>query len=409
MGLFTRRRTEDRTEDRSLTRSAQPWPFYGTISVGDLTPDDAMRISTVFAAVRLLARTVAQLPLVPYRRMDDGGRERYSGKIADLLTTPSPGYVAWNLLSSIVCHLGLWGNCYVGKFRDENGVVTQLAPLLPQGMTVLIREGQPEYIYYDIEGVQKLGTADVIHFRDISADGIVGLSPIAQCSAGLRHEQNLGIHADNFAQNGGRPGGILRIPGWRAAEGTSPEDVRSDWDDKFAGPANSGKLLIVAGDKDVQYQTLGMSLADAEYVSQRQLSRAEICAIFGLKSHLLNAPVGDRLHYSSSEQDRLDLLTLAVQPILTLIEQVISADPDLSPARTFCEFTVDSLLRADALTRAQYYQTMIAAGVLTPQEVRLREGLTAVPPPQSPRPFPTVSADPVPSPGSPNPPAGETP
>lgn len=416
MGLFSGRGSaveiyEDHLdEQRSLTRSRQPFPVYATYTVGDLTADDALRLSAVFACVRLLARTVAQLPLVPYRRLDSGGRDRYSGRIADLLAAPAPGNVTYNLVSTIVAHLCLWGNAYVGKYRDDNGIVTQLAPLLPWGMTVTLDEGEPRYLYIDQQGAQQLGTADVLHFKEVSNDGIVGLSPIAQCSAGLRLEQSLGKHSDNFALNGGRPSGILRVGGWRSQQGTAPEDTRNDWETKFAGPDNAGKLLLLAGDEEISYTSLAMSMSDAEWVAQRQLSKAEIAAIFGLKSHLINAPVGDRLHYSSSEQDRLDLLTLAVQPTLTLIEQVLSADPDLSPSRTFCEFTVESLLRADSLTRAQFYASAIQAGWMTIEEVRLREGLSTTPPPVSPAQIPTSSPSlSNPLPPAPNPPPGDTP
>ena len=43
------------------------------IAVG---PDTAMRCATVFSCVKVLAESVAQLPMILYRRRRDGGKER---------------------------------------------------------------------------------------------------------------------------------------------------------------------------------------------------------------------------------------------------------------------------------------------------------------------------------------------
>ena len=80
-------------------------------------------------------------------------------------------------------------------------------------MTVTLREGQPEYLFIDQNGALQLATEDVLHLKLMSVDGVVGLSPIAQARQALGLAQNLGKHADSFAANAGRPGGVLRVPG----------------------------------------------------------------------------------------------------------------------------------------------------------------------------------------------------
>ena len=415
MGLFSRGRSlvdiwED--EQRSLTRAQQPWPIYGTVIWTDIGPDDAMRISDVFACVRLLADTAASLPLVAYRHLADGDRERFSGRLTDLLATPSPGNVTANLIGTAVAHLNLHGNCYIGKFRDSDGIVTQLAPLHPAGMTVELVRGAPRYTYVDQNGAQQLGTADVLHLKALSVDGVLGLSPVAQTRAALGLAQNLGKHADTFAANAGRPGGVLRVPGWRSAQGTAPEDVRADWERMFVGTDNTGKLLILTGAEDVQYEQFALSMADAQFIEQRQLSSQEIARIFRVPPHLIGAPVSSSLTYSNAEQESLDFLKFSLGPTLRLISSAITSDPDLSPSTVFVEFDLLDLLRADSLTRAQVYQLGLAGGWLTVDEIRQRENLPRLP--ASPASsavvgmaqIPTTPAPPGPSPPAPNDPGG---
>ena len=368
-----------------------------------------MRIADVFACVRLLSDIVASLPLVAYRHLADGDRERFSGRLADLLATPSPGSVTANLIGTVVAHLNLHGNAYVGKYRDSDGLVAQLAPLQPAGMTVTLREGVPQYLYVDQNGAMELGTADVLHLKMMSVDGVVGLSPIAQARQALGLAQNLGKHADSFAANAGRPGGVLRVPGWRSAQGTAPTDIRADWESQFVTSDNSGKLLMVTGTEDVQYQQFALSMADAQFIEQRQLSTQEIARIFRIPLHLIGAPLAHSLTYANAEWESMEFLKFSIGPTLRLIETAITADPDLSPSTVFCEFDNDDLLRADSLTRSQVYAAGLAGGWLTVEEIRAKERLPRLPAVdvEAPSPqLPTTPAPPGVTPPAPNDPGG---
>ena len=116
MGLFSRSRSltevyEDaQDEQRSSTRAQQPWPVYGTIQYTDLGPDAALQIADVFACVRLLSDVISSLPLVPYRRLADGDREQFSGRLTDLIAVAvALGNTTATLVGTVVAHLNLWG------------------------------------------------------------------------------------------------------------------------------------------------------------------------------------------------------------------------------------------------------------------------------------------------------------
>ena len=220
----------------------------------------------------------------------------------------------------------------------------------------------------------------------MSVDGVTGLSPIGQARQALGLARNLGTHADNFAKNAGRPSGMLRVPGWRTAQPGAAEDVRADWegapDDPtappgFAGPDQSGRLLIVTGDDDVQYTQLSLSMEDAEFVAQRQLSTAEIARVFRVPPRMIGAPTNDPQTYANVESAMIEFVSYSLRPWLVLIEQAITADRDLSPTTVFVEFLLDGLLRADSATRAAVYEKALApdTGWMRREEVRRLENL----------------------------------
>ena len=60
-----------------------PWGDFSFESISARTgsgmrvsPDSALRLAAVYACVRILAETIASLPLVVYQRRPDGGKDR---------------------------------------------------------------------------------------------------------------------------------------------------------------------------------------------------------------------------------------------------------------------------------------------------------------------------------------------
>lgn len=265
-------------------------------------------------------------------------------------------------------------------------MILDIAALDPTTITVSVRGGEPRYTRMNRLGVQEHGREDILHFRALSTDGVIGLSPIAQCRQALGLASSLAGHAHNFARNSGRPSGVLRVPGWRTAQPDAADDVRADWEGDpgnpaappgFAGPDQSGRLLIVTGDDDVEYTQLSLSMEDAQFVAQRELSTREIARIFRVPAWVIDGTSGDSMTYANVSQQAEAFLRFGLQPWLCQIEQTVSNDTDLSLGTVYAEFLVDALLRPDPATRAQVYTAGLdpETGWLQRSEVRRLENL----------------------------------
>ncbi len=266
-----------RVEDRALSRATTPPAMLPSGTGQPVNRDAALRIADVFAAVRCLSDSAASLPLHAYRRAD-GGRERYTGRLADLIDRPAPATTTANLVGQLVAHLALDGNAFVAKYRNAAGQISQLGALDPTRVTVALERGEPVYSLSRADGVNtRHGVEDIIHLRAMSVDGLLGLSPIRQARQALGLAQSLSGLAHSFARNGGRPSGILTIP-----EGTGPDHAEYLADcfaARHGGPNRAGHTAVITG--NIAYQSLALSMQDAEFVAQRNLSTAEICRIFG--------------------------------------------------------------------------------------------------------------------------------
>lgn len=114
--------------------------FFGTASSGERVDEkSAMQISTVYACVRLLAETVAGLPLHLYRYTGNGDAKE---KALDhplykiLYRKPNPEMTSFTFRETMMTHLLLWGNAYAQIIRDGKNTVLGLYPLLPENVEV---------------------------------------------------------------------------------------------------------------------------------------------------------------------------------------------------------------------------------------------------------------------------------
>jgi HK97 family phage portal protein len=366
-----------KTEDRALTTANVPPVMLASAPGGQtVTPSNALAVADVFAAVRCLSDAAASIPLIPYRKTADG-RTRAEGRLADLLRQPAPATTQANLIGQAMAHLQLFGNCYVGKFRDADDRVEQLALLHPDRVTPELRAGRPVYTVNDGRGRQsEHGVEDVIHIRALSTDGLVGLSPVRQCRVALGLSQSLAEHAATFFENGARPTGVLKVP---AGQQEALERVREVWNARHAGTRNAHRIAVLSG--EVDFTAITGPLDDLQFVEQRHLSTAEIARIFRIPPWMLGASSGDSMTYSSTEMQSLAFVTFALRPWLVLIEQAISEDSDLCPGALYCEFLLDALLRADSKTRSDVYTAALnpQTGYMTRAEVRRLENLDPEP------------------------------
>lgn len=386
MGLFRRSRHRQ-TEDRTLTAQNVPPVMLAAAASGSVTPSNALAVADAYACIRVLSDAAASVPLIAYRRTEQGRERLGGGRLVELLQRPAPATTQANLIGQIVAHLNLHGNAYIGKFRSGSEI-TQLALLAPDRVTPEVRGGRPLYTLTGPEGQQTVhGPDDVVHVKAMTTDGVAGLSPVRQAATILGLSSQLAEHAATFFENDARPTGILKLQrfgdvdaqvaalreGW---EGTrdpgDPDELRYGL---HRGTANAHRIAVVAG--DVDFEALSMPLDDAQFLQQRKLSAVEVARIFRVPPWMVGADSGESMTYSNTEQQALSFVTYSLRPWLVCIEQAITNDPDLCAARVYVEFLLDALLRADSKTRAEVYRMALdpVTGWMDRAEVRRLENL----------------------------------
>jgi len=261
------------SEERTLTRANVPGPLlpYSSSSpVLDVSTSNALRVSDAYACVRCLADSVASLPLHVYRRTPAGRVQvGEDARAVRLLGRPSPGSTGVDLISQAMVHLNIFGECFVAKYRGQDGEIVQLGLLSPESVQVELRGQRIVYTLDTVHGRTEHGPGDVLHIKGLSLDGLRGLSPVTQCRVALGLSSSLQASAKAFTEQGSRPSGILSVPSATASEAI--ERASSAWGQKHSGAAQMHKVAVLSG--DVSFTPIAFSADDSQFLQQRELRR----------------------------------------------------------------------------------------------------------------------------------------
>lgn len=353
------------------------WSNFASLQAGPVNPTTAQGVSAVYACVNAISETTASLPLILFRRNGED-RERASDHplYSVLHDQANEQQTALEFREWMQACVLLRGNAFARIVRGWDGQVRELLPLAPDRVTVLRVPSGIAYDYTDQAGiVHRLLAHEVLHLRHRAGDdAVLGVSPIAAA----RNVIGLAIaeaeHGKATFTNGAKLAGVLKFPG--RLNPAQREQIRNSWGSQYGGGGNSGKTAIL--EEGVDYQTVSMTLEDAEWIAARQFSVEEVARLFRVPPTV----IGDLRHgnYSNSVEMARQFVTMTLRRHLVAWEQSIAKQLLTEAGRRvyFAEHQVEGLLRGDAVNRADFYDKGIKAGWLMPSEARRLENLPTI-------------------------------
>ncbi len=344
--------------------------------------DSAMTVSAVYACVRVLAETVATLPLFIYQRTTDGGKSKESRHPLYGLLHDAPNdwqtSVEWREM--MMGHLALRGNAYSYLDFAGNGYPLRLIPLHPDKVRPFWDGPNLDIIRYEITDnaghFAVYPMERILHLRGLSSDGLMGISPIGVARESIGLAKATEEYGARLFSSYGRPGGILTHPAKLTPE--AAKRLRDSWQASHAGLPSAHKVAVL--EEGMSWHQVSMNAEDAQFLQTRQYQITEIARLFRIPPHM----IGDlsRATFSNVEQQSLEFVTHTIRPWLVRWEQALSrsllpkADHDRG---YFIEFLVDGLLRGDIASRYQAYSIGRNNGWLSANDIRRLENMNPLP------------------------------
>jgi HK97 family phage portal protein len=354
--------------------SATSFFFGGTTSGKTVNERTAMQTTAVYACVRILAETIASLPLHTYRLTDCGKEKDLGHPLYRLLhSEPNPEMTSFIFRETLMSHLLLWGNAYAQILRNGRGAVVSLYPLLPDRMTVeRSAAGEIVYRYQKDTGAVILQRTEVLHIPGLGFDGLVGYSPIAMAKNTVGMAIATEEYGAKFFANGANPGGVLEHPGVVK----DPKKVRESWNAVYQGSNNAHRIAVL--EEGMKFQAIGIPPEQAQFLETRKFQTEEICRIFRVPPHLVASL--DRATFSNIEHQSISFVVHTIRPWLVRMEQSINKALllDTEKSQYFASFVVEGLLRGDYASRMQGYAIGRQNGWLSGNDIRELENLNRI-------------------------------
>lgn len=347
-----------------LRREARSWvpepiasPIPGLFgSSGAVTSSAALRVSSVWACVRLLADSVSMMPLDPYT-LRNGVRVPQDSS-SPLLTRPSGDASMPDWLYMLMVSALLRGNAY-GKIvrRDSLGYPSQIELQSPDDVSVRAgSDGRPVYMF----GAQQVPNEDVFHFRAYRFPGmLVGLSPIEYAARSIKTDAAVSDFALGFFRDGAHPSSVLQ-----SDQPINEQQARTIKDRFLAAVRGREPAVLGSG---LTFTPIQVSPEESQFLETQKYGTTEIARIFGVPPEMIAASSGSSLTYANVEQRALDYLTYSVAPWLTRIETALSA---LLPGKQHLRFDTSVLVRTDLETTMKATAIGIASKQMLPDEAR---------------------------------------
>ncbi len=330
-----------------------------------ISPESAFsNIGTVFECVVIRANSMAKLPLHLYKRTKNGKEKDKNHKLSYLLEKrPNKWQTPSQFKQYIEVCRCLWGNAFIKIVFDRYGEIIALEPLDPSKVFMIKQYKTNDYLYQynGNNGFEVFTEEEIIHIPYISMNGKEGKAPLEVARENAGNLQAITKFEGGFYKNNAMLTGILETPSQLNEE--AKKKIKSEWRNLYSGSSNAGDIAIL--DVGFKFNPISIPIKDMEFIASRKMNKTEIATIFDVPLYMLNE--FENAKFNNVEQQNIRYLNDVLQPTITLIEEELNYKLfTISESKKYyVKFNLNSMLRADSKTRAEYYKSMIETGVMS--------------------------------------------
>lgn len=346
---------------------------------------NSLKEITVFTCIKILADSVGMLPVQPYQRQKEIVTKASDHYLYNLLTLrPNQFMSASDFWKCIEVQRNVFGNSFVWIERAKVGrnagrilgfyiLDSTQVQIWVDTMGLVSGANTVWYIFTDNMGNQyRIESIDIMHFKGLSTNGISGISPVENLRNSIENAKSSSIFLNNSYKSGMSTKGIIQYVG--DLNSTAENTFRTKFEQMSNGLDNANRVsLLPIG---YQYQPIALTMVDAQFLENTNLTIRQLTAAYGIKPHQVNDLL--KASYAMTSEANKEFYTDTLLAILTMYEQELTyklfTTTEIASGFYF-KFNVDIILRGDIKTRYEAYRTAIQAGFMAPNEARNSEDM----------------------------------
>ena len=324
-----------------------------TYSGENISVESAQKLETVFTCLRVRSEAIGSLPMMIVKKTEKGRENVTNNPVTTILKSRVNTYTTPYQFKRLTEHcVEAWGNCF-WHIKRRSGRPEELIFWKPYDVTISEVDG----VYFYKHKGKVYDHMEVLHFRNGTSDGVVGISTIAQNRELLGFAKKQQKYSSRIM--GQKPPGYLTTPNAGITKSQEQADqLKQRFVDQISGDNVGGIPLLEGG---VEFKAISISPDDAQYIQTRDFTREDIYGIFRVPPTL--AQNYQRATYSNAESQDLVFVKYTLLPVCINMEEELNYKlfPEANLTAEFpmyVKFNVASLLRADFKSQTEGFRTL---------------------------------------------------
>jgi len=368
-------------EDQKASPIADYVPSFGYRSQsGELVSiEKSQTLATAYRAKNIISDDVAKMPFQMMRKVGRSIQQVEADPITRnmaYLLTVSPniwGWTPFQFKKASIEWLLFYGNNYI--WNPTVGPRQLL--ILPANRTypVFDLEGNLWYRHIFSNGqIAYIAAVEILHqLINPDATGYMGRGVITFARETFGRQLAAHKTQSRLYSQGMMPAAYVQMSGKLSPE--ARKKVREAYEEQMAGSENAYRLAVF-DDMITKFEPINIQLKDAQFLESIDATDRDICNFFGIPEHMLNR---GKEAYNSNEQKYIEYLQGTLDSYLVPWEEAakirwLSREEQKS---NYFKFIRESLLRMDSKARAEAMAVRIQNGMMTPNEGREKEDMSA--------------------------------
>lgn len=344
-----------------------------------VTPDNALSLSDIMTCVRVLAESMASLPLDLYRQGERGGEKAREHPLFELIRwQPNPEMTAYELKLWMMIDALLRGTGCAQVRRDAKGKIVELWPLFRSKLHA-VRTPAGELVFKypapDEGGVRAnkwiyLEADEVLLLKAFGSPGVFGPSLIDLGSDLFSGAKAAEQYTQEFFTNGSAFSGTVEVP--EVMDEETFQRFKKDWDEAHSGEGKRHKTPILEG--GAKFNPAKLNHQESQMIEARKFTRSQVAGFWRVPAHLINDL--EKATFSNIEHQDLGFVKHTLRPWATNLEQrgrmtLLTAEE--KKEGYYFKHNFNDMLRGDLNSRMTANATAVQNGIMSPNDVRRKE------------------------------------
>lgn len=329
--------------------------------------ETALGVSAVLSAVDLIASRIQMMAYAEVTIDSDGLEQTLP--MGQFLQDPSSTLAPDEWLYQGAASYLLFGRVagYVTA-RGANGWPTKLDWLNPDHLVPVTATGVVRWTYCG----QDVNPADLVvrRWAPMIPGCLIGVAPVAKLHVDIQRALKAAVFERDFFDAGGLPLAVLKSDKDLKKEDVDTVNARYD----AARTARGRKPLVVG--RQWSLEVLRQSPSESGIDATEKRIATKVANIYHVPPEWVGGESGGSLTYDNPDMNTRLLDGIALQPVYTMLERLVTAD--CLPKPRLLRIYPESILRSDPKSAAEIDERLIRSGMASVNERRRARGLGPV-------------------------------